>query len=178
MRPGWKRVAEYADTPAFTTDEIDNAIILAVEQDWRGEVPREFWDALFTLFRDQEGSLFKDQLGPQLHPLRGLAGSGIGRVVLDEAIQVSESGVTGISALNEATKNALIDRAARCARQVEEHYFRESTAPRAYNVRVRIEEAIGIANMDGLARQILKLDNGVSALPPLKQQGLDDGVRF
>ncbi len=175
MRLGWKRVAECGDNRAFAPDEVGHAIIPALEQDCRGELTPQFIDAFCALYR----SLFKDQLGPELEALRPVAGSGIGRVVLDHAMQLAACGETGVDAPVKAMTNALTDRAARGARQVEEHYCRESTEPRAQRVRARIEEAIGNngAAIDGLSRKILKIDSGPSA-QPAKQQGLDDGVRF
>jgi hypothetical protein len=178
MRRGWKRVAEYADNPAFAPEEICNAIIPALEEDCRSEIVPEFLDALNGVFRDQESSLFKDQMGPELDTLRGPAGCGIGRVVLEHAIHVVEHGRTGVDGLLEAIANALADRAARGGRQVEEHYCRKSSSPRAQKVRARIEKSIADAPINSLARQILKLDSRRSSPPKLRQQGLDDGVRL
>ena len=179
MRPGWKRVAEYGDNRAFAPQEVCNAIPAALEEDCRAEMAPRFLDAYCDVFRNQESSLFKDQVAPQLEALRGLAGLGMGRVVLDHAIQLCESGETGTNAAVKAVADALTDRAARGARQVEEHYCRESTQPRADHVRSRIEEGIGSsgAGIETLARKVLKLDAG-SPTRPAKQQGLDDGVRL
>jgi hypothetical protein len=178
MRRGWKRVAECGDNRAFASEEISRAMIPALEQDCRSEIAPEFLDAISDVFRNQQPSLFKNPLAPQLAVLRPNAGYGIGRVLLEHAIQVAERGGTGAEGLVEATTNALTDRAARGARQVEEHYCRESTSPRAQKVRERIEDAIGGAGITGLARQVLKLDPRPSSPASLKQQGLDDGVRL
>jgi hypothetical protein len=178
MRRGWKRVAECGDNRAFASEEISRAIIPALEQDCNSEIAPEFIDSIRKVFRDQETSLFKDQVNPQLDALRGTAGWGIGRVVLEHAIQVAERGGVGTEGLVEATTNALTDRAARGARQVEEHYCRESGTPRAQRVRARIEEGIGSAAINGLARQILKLESRPSSSSALKQKGLDDGVKL
>ena len=99
-------------------------------------------------------------------------------MTLDHAILISARGETGLDALVNATANALTDRAARGARQIEEHYCRQSTSPRAHEVRTRIEEAIGGTDVRGLARQILKLDPRPSTPVARKQEGLDDGVRL
>jgi hypothetical protein len=178
MRRGWKRVAEYADNPAFASEAISNAIIPALEEDCRSEIVPDFLDAISRVFRDQESSLFKDQLGPELDTLRDSAGCGIGRVVLEHAIHLVEGGRTGVDGLVEATANALADRAARGGRQVEEHYCRQSSSPRAQKVRARIEKSIADAPINSLARQILKLDSRPSSPPKLRQEGLDDGVRL
>jgi hypothetical protein len=178
MRAGWKRVAECGDNHAYAPEEIRTAIIPALEQDCRVEITQQFVHALYKMFQEQEITLFKDQLGAQLEALRRIAGHGLGRVALEHAILISAQGETGLDALVKAIANALRDRAARGARQIEEHYCRQSTSPRAQQVRTRIEEAIGGTDVQGLARQILKLDPRPSTPVARKQQGLDDGVRL
>ena len=178
MRRGWKRVAEFGDNRAFAPEEISNAIVSALEQDCHSEITPEFIDAICGVFRDQESSLFESQIGTKLDALRENAGCGIGHVLLDNAIQVAERGRVGIDGLVEATTNAVTDRAARGARQAEEHYCRKSSSPRAQKVRARIEEGIAGAAIDGLARRSLKLEARSPSSPTLKQQGLADGVRL
>ena len=39
LRPGWKRTAERADTPAYEATEVTRAASRALEDDWRAEVP-------------------------------------------------------------------------------------------------------------------------------------------
>jgi hypothetical protein len=177
MRRGWKRVAERGDKRAFASDEVSDAIIIALEQDCHREMPAPFLDAAWRIFSDPEPSLFAVQISPQLETLRQLAGPGIGRLVLEQAILVAERGKTGMAGLVEAMTNALTDRAAKGARQVEEHYCRESTTPRAKRVRARIEEGISGAVVDRLARRILKVEQ-THGLRPTMRQGLDDGVKF
>jgi hypothetical protein len=178
MRRSWKRVAECADNQVFEREEVGNAIIRALEQDCKEEVNPEFMSNLWRVCSDQEGYLFKDDVRPQLEALRGTAGCGIGRVVLDLAIETCASGTTGLGFRLKTMTDALTDRMARCARQVEEHYCRKSTEPRANSVRERIEQATDRAAIEGLARQILKLEPGRPDHPPLKREGLDDGVRL
>lgn len=177
MRPGWKRVAERSDKQAYTSQEVSEAIALALERDCRQEISPSFLDAAWRIFSDPEPMLFAQRLSAQLEPLRQAAGSGIGRAVLEQAILVAEGGGTGRDGFVEAMKNALTDRAAKGARQVEEHYCRESTGSRAQRVRARIEDGIGGAALDGLARRILKIDQAVS-VRPMTHRGLDDGVRI
>jgi hypothetical protein len=134
--------------------------------------------SISSVFRGHESQLFKERLAPQLGALRESAGHGVGRAVLEHAIAAAERGKTGSDGLEEAITNALTDRAARGNRQVEEHYCRKSTSPRAQKVRTRIEEGIAGAEFGGLARRILKLDPRPSSRPKLKQTGLDDGVKL
>jgi hypothetical protein len=78
----------------------------------------------------------------------------------------------------QALTNALNDHAARGARQVEEHYCREATTPRAKKVRARIEQGISEANLKGLARTILGIDPRPSPRSISRKKGLDDGVKL
>lgn len=180
MRTGWRRVARRGDKTSFAIDEIGAALGPALKQDCREELPREFLRALMNICRDQEGSLFKETLEPRLEALRTCAGPGIGRVVLEDAVRLAAEGKYGPDIAVTATENALIDRATRGARQVEEHYFRESTTPRAHRVRERIEQAIGNSKPDirALARNLLGINDGSELRRPLRQMGLDDGVRL
>ncbi|OPY85684.1 MAG: hypothetical protein A4E65_00080 [Syntrophorhabdus sp. PtaU1.Bin153] len=178
MRRGWKRVAECADNQVFEREEVGDAIIRALEKDWKEEVSPEFMSNLWRVCSDQEGCLFKDDVRPRLEALRGTAGCGIGRIVLDLAIERCPSGTAGLDFRLKTITDALTDRMARCARQVEEHYCRKSTEPHANRVRERIEQATDRAAMEGLARRILKPEPARLDHPPLKREGLDDGVRL
>jgi hypothetical protein len=179
MRPGWKRLAERADNAAYGPEEVSNALIPALEEDCYAELPPHFIDALGNVYGEQDASLFREDLAPQLEQLRRAAGAGIGLVILEHAIQLSERGEGGSQAALRATAAALIDRAARGNRQVEEHYCRKLAQPRAFNVRAKIEQGIGTARpeIEKLARRVLKFDTGPSPRLP-KFSGLDDGVRF
>jgi len=179
MRRGWKHVAECGDNVAFTTEEIGRAIIPALEQDCHTEIAPGFLDSIRTVFEEQESTLFKNQLTPKLEAMRDTAGPGMGRLILEHAIQINEGGGNRVDDLVKATQNALTDRGARGARQVEEHYLRRSTAPRAQKVRSRIEEGIERAELISLARRILKLESrGSAASRTIKQKGIDDGVKI
>jgi len=178
MLPGWKRVAKCGDNIAFAPEEIGKAIVHALNQDCHHEIGPDLLLSVRGIFMDHESLLFKDRMAPQLNSLRETAGQGMGRIVLEHAIEAVERGKTGKEGLEEAVTNALTDRAARGNRQVEEHYCRKSTAPRAQKVRERIEEGIKTAPIKDLARQILKLDPRPSSSPKLKNRGLDDGVKI
>ena len=178
MRQGWKRVAERGANANFTTEEIAAAIVPALEQDCRAELGSEFLDDIRAVIDTQENSLFKDNITPHLEDLRGKAGCGIGRVFLDNVIQLSASAKAELDILARAMTAALIDHAARGARQVEEHYLRKSTTPRAQNTRARIEQSIMPTPIAALARQILKMETRSAPRPALRLEGLDDGVRL
>jgi hypothetical protein len=140
-------------------------------------MPEQLLDSVWRVFCGREPSLFEVQISPELEALRRTARPGIGRVILEHAILSAERGRTGIDGLRDAVANALTDRAAKGARQVEEHYLRESTARRSQRVRARIEEGIGRAAIDGLACRILKIGHEPYSRP-MMHDGLDDGVRL
>jgi len=177
MRKGWKRVAQSADNDAFGTDEIRDAILPALEEDCRGEISPEFFSSLRRVCADQEASLFKNDVGPSLEGLRNGVGPGLGRVILNYAVQAAARGDSAKDIPESALKDALIDRAARGARQVEEHYCRESTTPRANRVRERMEQAIRSADIDAVARRLLDPESKSETQAP-RRKGLDDGVKL
>jgi hypothetical protein len=178
MRRGWKKVAQWAANSAFAPEEICNALIPALARDWNTDVPIELTRAVEDIFGDQQ-DLFRDQKVMRLESLRPVTvGRGLGKVFLDCAIQVAASGAAGPEAPIEAATNALAVRASRGAQHVEEHYCRKSTTPRANKVRARIEEGIGSASLNDLARQLLKRDPALPSRTPPKQRGLDDGVHL
>ena len=174
MSRSWKKVAECADNPAYNLENISEAIVPAINDDWRKEVSAK----LVNSIRDVLGEdlLFPNDTAIQLESLRKIsAGRPLGSILIDYTIQAVLSGISGDKALQGATLNALIDRAARCARQVEEHYFRESTSPRSVNVRSRIEQGILGANFGSLASRLLDPDSK-PAHRSKKHDGLDDGI--
>ena len=178
MRRAWKRLAECADYQVFEADEVAAALVPALEQDCREDMSEEFLSGLSAICRQQEGFLFKDDLRPSLEALRDVAGSGLGRVALDYAIQAAANGATGMDIPQTALTNALKDRAERGKRQVEEHYCRQSTNVRAINVRDRIDQAIARSDINALTRRVLNLEPKKSSARPAKQRGLDDGVKL
>jgi hypothetical protein len=176
MKLGWKRVAERADNHNYAPEEIATAIIPALADDCRDEMSPEYVDSIRGLIERQESLLFKDDLRTQLEALRDKAGHGIGRTLLDNLIHISTTDAPGVLSLVEAMTAALADRANRCSRQTEEHYYRKSSSPRANNVRTRFDQGIATAALQALARQVLKLEARSPARPKLKRQDLDDGV--
>ena len=178
MRPAWRRVAERGDKRAYTREEISQTIAPALEADCNADMNSEFLRSVRAVFEERDASLFKDDVTPQIEALRRQAGCGIGRVVLDNVSLVSAAEGEGLAVLQEALKGALIGQAARGARQVEEHYLRKSSAPRANDVRARLEEGIASTDFEALAARILNVDLRRPQRMPLKQRGLDDGVRL
>ena len=179
MPRGWKKLAERADKKAYAPEEVRDALPAALEQDWRAEVPDSLCRQVRNILGDSQSSLFGDQRAERLEALRReTAGYNLGNAFLDYAIQAAERGGTGDEALKEATGKALSDRAARGARQVEEHYCRESTQRRAARVRERIESGVTQSDMAGIAGRVVGTDGTGGPRRPVKQTGIDDGVRL
>ena len=174
MRPTWRRVAERGDKRAYTAEEISRALAPALEQDCRDDMRPKFLSGIRRVF--EEPSLFRDDVAGRLQALRPEAGSGIGRAVLENVALLSASDADSFAVLQQALKAALLDRANHSARQVEEHYLRKSSSPRANNVRARLEAGIGCTDFDAIAARVLRVDAKSAPRAPLKQKGLDDGV--
>jgi superfamily II RNA helicase len=168
MRPGWKRVAERAYNRNFDPNQITEAVLSALAKDCRMELSDTFLSSLRGIY----DTLLKDNLSSQLEALRGVAGPGLGRSVLDHAIHQSAAGATATA--EQALASALVDRNSRCARQVDELYRRALKNRSTIDMRARIEQAGG--GIAGLARQVLKMEPKTTRRTPPKHQDLDDGV--
>jgi hypothetical protein len=104
------------------------------------------------------------------------AGHGLKRIVLDGVIQALYTGSESGEALQRGIQNALTERAARGALQIEEHVIRKSNEERATNVRTRINEAIERAPISDFASRAAGLQPQIPVTKIQKQQNLDDGV--
>src|ERR1700683_1595761 len=147
MRPGWKRAAERADTPAYSVTEVSDTICRAVEEDWRAEISDACVRRLGGMFSDQQLPLLGDLRAGDFADLRrSLDGAGsLGGVLIDCAQQMLANGRVGPEGLRETIVNALNDRQLRSARQIEECYLRNSRT-RGINMRERLAEAMSHAS--------------------------------
>ena len=147
--------ADRADNSAFEGEEVQEAIITALDGDCRNwPITPDFMTRLIDVCDGQALSLFGNALALGLEGLRPVARYGMERVVLEFAIQTSEGSIRGTDIPVKAVVDALIDRLARNARQVEEHYCRRSNLPRAGRVRQRIERGADRETLERLARGI------------------------
>ena len=178
MRQGWKDLAERADKCAYDVEEIKEALPAALAQDWAAEVGHEFVAGLHQVFTEgNQGALFDDQTLPRLEGMRRLAsGHPLSMQLVEHAIQACAAGKTGAHALQQAAADTLHARATSSNRQIEEHYCREADAPRANNVRTRIESAIDRASIEALARDVAGMEGGQGSPRLRKRDGVDDGV--
>ncbi len=176
MRPAWKRVAQWADTEAFAQEEIREALLSAVEDDCRREIRPEFIAEIRRAV--EEPSLFTDDSAAQLDALRQNAAAGLERRLLDCVCFVSESEAANF----ETIQAALAMAARRCAEtralQIEEHFVRRSTMPRARDMRGRLDATIDLTNFTKFAGLFLSVDPRNRPAAPAKRTGLDDGVKL
>ena len=179
MGRDWKRLAERADTPAFASEEVRDAFQTALEGDWRKEVPPRILQQVRTMLQNPLLPCSSDQATSQLEVLRReTAGSALGDAFLNHAIQAVHRGLTGVDGLRETACNALMDRAMRGKRQVEEHYLRKSRPSRVARLRDRIESVVTQSNILMVADRILQMKKSEKLRRPLRQTGLDEGVQL
>jgi hypothetical protein len=178
MRAGWKKFAERADKAAFEPDQVAQAAIPALEGDWEEEVAPHLAALRNVLGDNRQRSLFGNANTAELEAMKRLnPGNSLWRAVVDDVARAVAAGRTGEQALLEGAANALLDRGARGARQVEEHYLRRTDETRARGVRARIETGISRAPIEAMARRVLGMTAGEKQQSQ-KLQGLDDGVRL
>jgi hypothetical protein len=174
MRPGWKKVAEYTDNEAFTSQDVRDAAIAALEWDWRKDISPSIVGGIQNILGG--ATLFSEDSLRALADLRpSVAGSALGSALLDHVAYTVSDGKSGDAALQEAVTRTLTDWSARCARQVEEHYLRKSSAATTKNVRSRIKEGIQLVPFTALTSRLLSPES-TPALRLAKHDGLDDGV--
>ena len=175
MRRGWKKVAECGANHAFEPEQVSEWIAPALEDDCRVELPPGFLDSFCGLY----GSLFRDNLEPELERLRAQAGPGLGRRLLDNAIHRAARGESGPDTPVKALADTLMDHAGGCSKQVEEHWLRKSCERNAKDVRGRVDDGIkqAVPTVERLARKLLKIDPG-SPSRSQKRQAIDEGVKI
>ena len=177
MSRKWKRVAERIYNEAYSPEEARDALMVSVKEDWRQQIPESFVNEVQNVLSDGQSDLFCDQNVQKLELLRAeVAGCPVAGGFLDYVVQAVAKGFSGEDALLESACQVITDLTARGARQVEEHYRRESPRNGVTDVRQRTEEAIGRLDTTTTARQFLGIDKSERPRSPTKQTGLDDGV--
>ena len=177
MSRGWKRLAEFSENANFDPADVCSAAVRALEETWRAEVPAPIMEGVRAVFLEEQPDLWANLRTQEAEALSSTAcGSGFARLLADHTLGVLNEGVTGEAGLTEAANRALQARAARAARQIEEHYCREASAPVTKQVRERLEAAIANADFGALARRCAGLDSGTKTRRSLKHADIDDGV--
>ena len=179
MDARWKQVAEWSDKDAFPVDDVKKALASALEKDCRIEMRTELLDAFRLVCLDPQALLFQEPIVKQLENLRNSAKSGMERTLFEFAIRGVANGETNDAlALNSLAKT-IVHRGAKRARQMEEHYLRQTTVPRTNHMRARLETAMSGLGGVSLARQLMKLEPSESRRrSPMKSQGIDEGVEI
>jgi len=176
MSRAWKRLAEFAQNDNFEPGHIAEAASKALMRDWRANVPASLIAGVREVFCGSQSALFSEQGAEQLRAMGEQTDNRtFARLFLDCAVLRMESGRMGEAGLVEAAENAMLARGARGVRQVEEHYFRKSSASLAKSVRGRLEQGVSSTDLASCARVLLKVS------PPthrqsLRHQGIDEGV--
>lgn len=178
MRRRWKAVAEVADTEATSLSEIVPRMLNALSQDWREEITAGLQAALRDIFaRADQLLMFPEQRRSELDRLsRDTAGQPLARVLIECVDQSLTGGQYGEEGLENAARRALELHVTRGVRQVEEHYLRESTAPRAGRVRDNLGQAAASCDLTSWARRLTRIDEGPTTVRLPKSDGLDDGA--
>ena len=174
-----KRFAKRAHHRAFDQQDIADAVCPALAAHWARDVSKELLGGLKALCDERQTTMFGDGRAAKLDALRhGAAAQGVlSSVLIDCVEQALGEGKIGRDALRDATHTALLDRAARDLRTIEEHYLRESSANKAADMRDRMLQGVSIAPIRELAGQLIDQSGSVARVPP-KHGDLDDGVRL
>ena len=178
MRKAWKKVAEQADTAAFSVPDIVPKVIEALSADWREEVtPDQLRSLRGFLNEANQLALFPEQRREMLERLRHEAsGRALGLTLIECVDKAAARGMSGEDALGAATQAALSMHVTRGIRSMEEHFLREATAPRAARMRQKAESAVAGCPLDALARRLTGHDSGPAPQRTEKKDGLDDRV--
>jgi hypothetical protein len=177
MRHARKRLAKRAQQSAFDPQHVAEAVGPALEAHWAAEVSKDLASHLREMCENRQPSFLDDNQRAVLMAARRMtAGQGtLGAVLVDCIEQALSEGKSGDAALREAAHNALLERAVRDARTIEEHYHREAGAKKATQVHARIMDAIGRAPIEALAAQVVSRGAAAHRAPP-KHDGVDEGV--
>lgn len=178
MSRGWKRLAEFAENVNFDRADTSAAASHALKTTWTNEVPAIVVKGLRDVFLEKEPGLFADSRLARVEAVvADTAGYGLGRLLTAHASSVLAEGLTGEVGLTEATKRALESYAARSVRQIEEHYCRKASARLTAQVRTRISDAIGTADITTLARQCAGLEPRARRGSTIRKRvDIDEGV--
>jgi hypothetical protein len=177
MRHACKRLAKRAQQSAFDPNEVMEAVCPALEAHWAGEVSQALMKRLRDICETRQRSFLDDNQRAAFDAARRetVGGGALGGVLVDCVEQAMADGKSGNEALKSAAHHALLDRAVRDARTVEEHYQREASAHSATRVHARIMEAIGRAPIEDLAGRVISGAASSNRSPP-RRDGIDEGV--
>lgn len=175
MSRSWKRLAKVAANPAHSTEEVAEAFRPALLGDWKFVRPTFAQELRAALGDNERGNLFAEIALAETQRLRAAASNPMESLLADQACDVARDGQVGPPAYEAAVQACLDERAVQRARQMEEHYLRESS-PDAGRLRAKLGIAMGKIGTDGLAAGIAAGAGVRSLTPKVDRSGLDEGV--
>jgi hypothetical protein len=174
MRKAWKVLAERADGAAYTHAEVVACVAPAISSDWNNEVTPDYLNQIGQyLGCGQQSHLFEKDPA-EIDRLRQKASSPMEAVFAEYA---KDTTLRGDKALQDVVKKTMRECAVRRTLQAQEHYVRKSSHLRATNVKGRMQAAVITASggiFDAMAQSVVT-GARMSARPPAKRGGLDDG---
>lgn len=174
MRPWWRQAALRADRSSFDLEECTEAIEVALEREFVEELRPTFVRALRDAHQQPGLFSFMDSVPPQ----ELNAETPLERRVLANVAVLSADEAANMNGFLSVLANAIRNEVPRFSRQIEEHYLRKSGRSHARRERERLDEATARADIETLARRLLKPDRSRPAAVLKKKSGLDDGVRL
>ena len=172
MRQHWKDLAKRAANPAYSPDEVSEALLPPLRREFR-EAPLS--EIRGILDDGKQNSLLKEDRAARLDAARQLCrGSAAGNTFIDCTIEAVANGMTGDIAFREALENSLKAHAQGGCHQIEEHHHREKPHTTS-NVRDRLRTARSLCSYAALASALMSgkpLDGNIR-LP--KRTGINEG---
>ena len=177
MSTKWRALAKVAGNAAHVAEEVTEALPAALVADWR-EIEQPFLRQLrAALGDDDRGILLPEVAKLEVQRLRSQA-TGMAALLADNAQDVLRDGYRGAEAFEEATAATLVERADRGVRQVEEHYRRKASQGKAADIRARLTDAVGAADLRSLAAGLAAGVSTRALTVSTDRSGLDEGVRL
>jgi hypothetical protein len=166
MSKPWRKFAELAETPAYSTTEVQDALCKAVLQ----EVPVKLLEGIASCL--EIASFFPEVTVEKLEAVRAIdPGSTLGGLIVDAAIQERVESRDGACDFIQVVANGVYEYVLRSFRSVEEHYLRKAHGLVLKNMRARLAEIRNSLNSVDFASRLLGGQTG----RPEKRAGIEDG---
>ena len=168
----WRDLAECADKDAFSTEEAGQCLYKALIEAG-AKLPIK---DLIGIFSDPvQGHLFKEKIGELDNMATGCPGRE-GDALKLGAQQAMRQGFDGDAIVHFAVKSALQSFAESNSLAIEEHWKRETTEQRTFNIREELSRVRSACDYSDVASQVIsKASGGPLASSPSKKQGIDEG---
>ncbi len=175
----WKEFAEHADNPAYSDDDVCDALSRALEKDWKDNISQSLTNKVRDILGDtSQGSLLSGSKIEQLKMVK-LAGTGnsFANAFIDCAIDAVRKSFFGEKAVQHAIVSALDERAYAQFRSIEEHYIQGGASKqRIENLRPRMVTAIASCPMRDMALDLSSKGKLGASYKLNKKTSLADGV--